>query len=348
MSLLLAVLLAVIPVRAQDEDVTRFMPVPVKAGDTLWSIAERHLKDPQLWPELIKYNKLPSSDPTVALPGMTLRVPVAILRIPATALLVYLNNRVLYRPHGTADWRDAQLAMKLRPDDGVRTAEAAHARIRFATGRELFLEPDSLAIIGPPTETARDAVLELKAGALKAVRVTIRTHSARVVPKDKDTSYNAEIKPDLSTEVQVFSGAAEVEGAGRSVEVPSGFSVNVPTGAGPSVPRRIAEMPAAPAPAAAAAPKRVETARLATDSGEVKLDLQSLRVGVPISGYRVQALETEDFRLILFDHTFDADERIELRTAPLEPGQYWFRIAPIDLLGVPGGYSKPRLVGVGR
>ena len=39
MKLLLAVLLAASPLRSQDEDQTRFMPVAVKPGDTLWSIA---------------------------------------------------------------------------------------------------------------------------------------------------------------------------------------------------------------------------------------------------------------------------------------------------------------------
>ncbi|MFH1620448.1 MAG: LysM peptidoglycan-binding domain-containing protein, partial [bacterium] len=63
------------PVRAQE-----FQKVTVRPGDTLWSIANTYLKDPTNWNEILKYNRLPSSDPSVALPGLVLKVPVYMIK----------------------------------------------------------------------------------------------------------------------------------------------------------------------------------------------------------------------------------------------------------------------------
>ena len=59
---------------------TTFQDVVVKPGDTLWGISHAYLKDPARWDEILKYNKLPTQDPTVALPGMTLRVPIKLIK----------------------------------------------------------------------------------------------------------------------------------------------------------------------------------------------------------------------------------------------------------------------------
>jgi hypothetical protein len=342
MSWVLPLLLAANLLAAPDEEEVKFVPVTVRAGDTLWNISQTYLKDPQLWGELLRYNKLPNSDPTVALPGMILRVPVAILRLPTAGLLIYLKNRVFYRPRASAEWRPAQAAEKLHRDDGVRTGEDSRARIRFATGRELSLEPDSLAVIGPPAEALRDPVLELRSGALKAVRVSVRTAAARIVPRGQDAAYDAEVLSDLSTEVAVYIGAAQVEGGGKSVEVPSGYSVNVVPGGAPGLPTRT-RLPSG----AALAPKASAESRLKTDSGDLRVQLGSLRVGMPVSGYRVQVAESEDFRLVLFDHTFDTDDRIELRSSRLEAGRYWVRTAAIDLLGEQGRFSAAQRLAIG-
>ena len=88
--------------------------IVVKPGDTLWGIANFYLKDPTRWPEILRYNKLPTSDPTVALPGMELRLPVLLLKESLrAATLIYLLNEVRTRRKDSSDWRLAQLEMKL-------------------------------------------------------------------------------------------------------------------------------------------------------------------------------------------------------------------------------------------
>jgi hypothetical protein len=85
----------------------------------------------------------------------------------------------------------------------------------------------------------------------------------------------------------------------------------------------------------------------AVDAGELKGDVASLSVGLPISGYRVQASRTRDFEKMLMNKVFEAEERVTLNDQKLPAGVYWFRIALIDLLGTEDAFSAPRLYSVG-
>ena len=59
-------------------------PYTVKAGDTLWDLAQLYLKDPHLWTEIFKLNKDKIADPHWIYPGQVLLIPGA----PAKAEVV--------------------------------------------------------------------------------------------------------------------------------------------------------------------------------------------------------------------------------------------------------------------
>ncbi|MBI4677858.1 MAG: hypothetical protein HY748_09780 [Elusimicrobia bacterium] len=61
-------------------DSAEYQTITVESGDDILLVAERHLKDPSAWHEILKYNSLPSSDPTAILPAMTLRLPARLLK----------------------------------------------------------------------------------------------------------------------------------------------------------------------------------------------------------------------------------------------------------------------------
>lgn len=50
--------------------------VTVRAGDTLWGLAERHLGDPNRWPEIFELNRARITDPDLIRAGWSLNVPV--------------------------------------------------------------------------------------------------------------------------------------------------------------------------------------------------------------------------------------------------------------------------------
>lgn len=347
-----------------DAGDTIFQTVVVKQGDTLWGIANQFLKDPAKWDEILKYNKLPS-DPTVALPGMTLRVPIRLIKENLRAAhLIYVVNRVLFRRKETADWRAAALEMELYKGDSIRTLESAKAKVRFLNADLLSLDPNSLAIIKPQI---KDADVELKTGGVFVGRARVVTASARVSPKTPDTQYSAKVRHDLSTLVEVYTGVATVEGQGRTVDVPAGMSTEVNLGMAPGIPAKIIDLPEFEARAAeftgatvqgqarvrvtgsAALPVGAiaEDVNRAQDVAMLRGDAMSLAIGIPISGYRVQASRTRDFDKILFDKVFEAEERFDPRQTNLPPGVYWFRIALIDLLGTENKPSAARLYSIG-
>ena len=83
-----------------------FQVLIVQPGDTLWAIANKYLKDPARWDEILKNNRLPTKDPTVALPGMTLRVPVRLINVTITSVGSHaLNNK----PRKINGWRKCWL-----------------------------------------------------------------------------------------------------------------------------------------------------------------------------------------------------------------------------------------------
>jgi hypothetical protein len=344
-------------------DETTFQNVVVKRGDTLWSIANAYLKDPGKWDEILKYNKLPSADPTVALPGMTLRVPVRLIKEDLRAAhLIYKSNRVDFRRKETADWKGTGDGMELFKGDALRTLEDARAKVKFLNADLLSVDPNSLVIIKPPKQ---DFDVELKTGSIFTGRSRVITASARVTPKTRDTQFETRITSDFTTQVSVHRGLAAVEAQGRTVDVKAGMATQVKMGLAPEVPRKIPDLPEFQARAAefngesihktpelgngvaAAGGAADEELARADDASNLKGEATSLRVGVPISRYRVQASLQREFSAVAFDKTFDAEDRLEMRYERINPGVYWFRIALIDLLGSQQRWSTPRLFAVG-
>jgi hypothetical protein len=347
---LAAHLLSAAPVFADDE-AKSFQTVVVRPGQTLWNIAEEYLKDPSRWDQILKHNSLPSSDPTVALPGMSLRVPINLIREDLrAAILVALSNAVSVRRKEAAQWNAARLEMQLYRDDALRTLAASTARGRFQNDDLLDLPADALAIIKPKR---KDYLVELKRGGSYLGKTKILTAAATITPQTKDTRYLATVKEDLRTVVQVVKGKALVEAQHQSVLVSEGLATEVRPGAAPSPPTAIPDLPAfeksvadfelgkaritlAPtvAPAAPA-----PGAKAAEDPGST---LDQLRVGQPISGYRVQLAADEDFSEPMLDKTLEPDVPLESALAGASGRAAYYRIAVIDLLGTQGKWSKPK------
>jgi len=354
--------------------------VVVKPGDTLWSISNTYLKDPKKWNVILKYNKLPSSNPSIALPGMPLRIPVTLLKEEyRAARLVSFVNEVLFRRTGTSDWQGVDMKMDLFKSDTLRTREAARADVKFYTGQILNLYPNSIVILRPPGKKNTD--VQLLAGEMRGLRSRVITASARITPKTKNTEFGAKLNEDLTTMVQVYKGKADVEAQGKTVEVAAGFSAEVKMDMAPSRPVKMPKLPdfdrTNTALTASAAP------RLNTAGGKVSLNLKALgkntaagasspagkdltsnmpaagnvndkaidsseiikmlTVANPVQGYHMQVSKSNTFNTTVLDKSYDAFEDINLNTL-LPPGDYFMRVALIDLLGFEGKFSAPRSI----
>jgi hypothetical protein len=359
LALALALLLGAPPLPAATSGETVFQDVVVKPGDTLWGISNKYLKDPSNWDQILKHNRLPTRDPTVALPGMTLKVPVRLIKTSLRAAhLVYSVNRVLFRRKETAEFKPAKMQMELFRGDALRTLDDSKARVKLLDKELLSLEPNSMAIIKP---VDGDGDLVLRAGSVFAGRARVVTASAQVTPKTQDTRYSATVTPDLTTKVEVYKGLAQVDAQGRSVNVPEGMGTQVRPGLAPEVPRKIVNWPELEARAleydssalvgggAAPQPRGPQFAapEVAGDAESLRGDLNSLRVGLPILGYRVQASKDQEFKTMAFDKKYESEDRFSPSQEGLAPGAYWWRVSVIDLLGTEGKWSEPRYYTVG-
>ena len=248
-------------------------------------------------------------------------------RPPAPARLLGFTRDVMYRRSGAADWLGVRLNMALFGGDTLYTRAGSRAVVRFYTGETLGLTPNSLVVLRPPARKA--AGVEMVAGELVSRRARVITRTATILPATPDAEFSAKIKADRTTTVKVTRGMAEVEAQGKRVLVRTGFVTEVRPDMPPSEPL-MAPVPAAPA--ASAAPAEAPSASLppgALDSVEA------------VSAYQLQVARDKDFKDLLVDRVYDVSENPDL-SALLAPGEYFFRIAKIDLLGYKGKFSAPR------
>jgi hypothetical protein len=378
LALLLPVLLAA-AVSAEE-----LQTVIVRPGDTLWSISNTYLKDPTKWNELLRYNKLPSSDPSIALPGMALRLPVRLIKEQyRAAKLIYFLNEVLFLRTGAPDWKNVEMRMDLFRNDTLRTRIDARADVKFYTGQVLNLYPNSIAVLRPPDK--KNADVELKAGEMRGVRSRVVTASARITPKTKDTEFGAKIKEDLTTLVQVYKGKADVEAQGKTVEVAEGFATEVKLDMPPERPVQLPPLPELESGHTALASGN--TPKLSTDGGVISLNMRKpgqastltasvpksgnilknvpdvgnaedknidaneivkmISVASPVQSYHLQVSRDQSFTTVALDKTYDAFDNIDLKNI-LPPGRYYMRVSLVDLLGFEGKFSSPRQITIGK
>jgi len=381
MKKLLLVFLLARPAAARAAE--ELQTVVVRPGDTLWSIANVYLKDPTKWDQILKYNKLPASDPSIALPGMALKVPMSLIKEQyRAAKLVYFLNDVLYRRAGASDWSAVAVKMDLFNNDTLRTQAAARADVRFYTGQQLSIFANSMTVLRPPDN--KNADVKLLAGEIRSIHSRVVTQTAKIIPKTKDTEFGARVKEDLTTLVQVYKGRADVEAQGKTVEVREGFATEVKMDLPPSAP---VELPPSlefdqksqtklaslgspklsmdggvvslnmKAPKAADGRAQLPDARTMKDvpsAGDlndkrISADdaMKLISVGNPVQAYHLQVSRDQNFSTLVLDKSYDALENIDLNDT-LPPGSYWMRVSLVDLLGFEGKYNTPRQIKVGR
>ncbi len=355
-----------LPCAAAADSGSRYMQnVLVEPGDTLWSLSQRYLKDPKKWPQIIEHNPLPGADPSVTLPGKTLKIPVLLIKESLRAAkLIERINIVTYRERDSALWQRATIGLQLRQDDGIRTEESSRASIQFAIGENLNLGPNSFAVIKP--EALNDDLpggASLLSGEVRSRGVRLVTQTALIVPKDKQTDYRAKIEKDLSTIVQVYTGAADVSAKGKTITLKEGFATKVAVGSAPKTPSPIPSTPkmwsgSGPFLPGVLGQERPLGALLIQD-GRIMFNMPAADNG-PKTGvgsvarknldklefFRVQLAATQKFEDVLWDKVYPIDLGIRLADTKLKDGDYYLRTAYIDQLGFESDFGVPQKISI--
>ncbi|HLX02504.1 MAG TPA: FecR domain-containing protein [Trinickia sp.] len=329
----------------------QYAPYVTKAGDNLFDIAERYLRDSNDWRVLARRNRV--SEPRHLPPGMTLRLPVALLkRTNLTASVVAMSGPV-ERAFRDGPFLPLTNGATLTEGDRLRTGDNGFVTLELADGSHLSLPSNSQLDLHTLQQTALTGTtvrqFELKRGevdsevthaARKDDRFQIRSPS--VVAGVRGTRFRVDYDDaQQATAVEVLDGTVGVDAAsaartqdamadGQLVHARYGSVTRATGGIGGPVPLL-------------GAPALTNPAKVQDDPA-VAFDLQ------PLAGaarYRVAIARDAGVLDLVRDERVDGPRA---SFADLTDGTYFVRLSAIDangLEGLPQTYAfERRLTGL--
>ncbi len=337
--------------------------ITVNPGDTMWSLANRYLKDPQRWPEIVKHNKLLSADPTLALPGTKIQIPVQLIKEEyRNAQLIRMMPEVRYKRRDETEWKQATVDMTLKYEDSLRTMSGGQANVLFPTKEEVQINENSYVVLKPEKVVQEVQIFQ---GAVRASRAKVIMPGGAVVrPRGTNADYQAKVKEDKSSVVFVYKGEVDVTAQGQTVRVREGYGTQVnvsapPTApmplpnfkdfdpkdildqAAPAIPQDTKPVVVLPSDTKLAEPRPVENQpQSAAPAGRSK---SMVSENIMVS-YQIQLSKTAKFDDLVIDRSEKIGQNFDIKKQNIPDGGYMMRIAFIDAFGVRGPWSSPSQV----
>ncbi len=328
--------------------------IKVNPGDTMWSIANKYLKDPQKWPELVKHNQLLTSDPTIALPGSKIKIPILLIKEEyRIAQLVKFIPEVRFKRKGEQEWQQAKADMTLKYEDSLRTMKGAQARVRFPSKEVVQINENSYVVLKPEKILQEIQLLE---GDVRASRAKVIMPGGTVVkPQGNGSDYQAKVREDKTEVVFVYKGQVDVTAQGKTVTVREGFGTQVPKSAAPMEPMPLTnfkdfdpkELTANTTRTQVAGQKPIKftpptqsatpTPASTTPSNGKAKSVVSKNI---LSNYKLQLARDNKFLTVVLEKTEPTGQAFDIKKANLPDGTYFMRVAFIDALGVASPYSE--------
>lgn len=326
-----------------------------RAGDSLYDIAVRYLREPADWTTLARVNRI--GEPRRLRPGTVLRVPVALMRQEALSATVIAANGPAQHAFRGGPLLPLGVGDTLVEGDRVQTGHDGFTTLELADGSHLVLPPDTSLDLATLRKTvltgATDRIVNLHRGEVnteithatkKDDRFQIRSPS--VVAGVRGTQFRVSFNgASGATAVEVLDGAVGVDAAaaqGRSGAyapapgTPLAASEQLVAARHGSV-----TLPGEPAgsPVALLDAPELENGSKVQDDADVAFDIAP----VPgARGYRVQIGRDAG----LFDMIRDVrSETPHVSVGALEDGTYFVRISAIGergLEGMPAAYAFER------
>ena len=345
-----AVAFGAAPARAQSKlDALATAAYVTVAGDTLFEVAQRYLTDAGGWRALARLNHV--SAPRLLPAGMTLRLPLALLRRDSTAAsIVALSGRVTARALGTSLGTGAAPEVPLLPgrilgeNDAVSTGADGFATLELDDGSYVSIAPNSHIVLSVLRKMAltgiEDHVIELQRGEVanevthakqSGDRFEVRTPS--IVAGVRGTRFRVNQLPSM-TAVEVLDGTVAV---GSSAGVATGKTAPAP-GPESARPRFVGagQGSATPNGGVVGAPQPLMPAPVLAHPGKVqdgKLVAFDLVPAVDAGGYRIQIARDADLLDLIRDARV-TEPRATFSDVP--DGTYFVRISSIDRSGLDG------------
>ncbi|CAM2146568.1 FecR domain-containing protein [Paraburkholderia tropica] len=325
-----------------------------RAGDSLYDIAARYLRDPADWPQLARLNGV--SAPRRLQAGVQLRVPVALLRQDGLSARVIATSGPASHAFGQAPLLPLAVGTKLVEGDRVQTGNEGFATLELGDGSHLILPPNTSLDLATLRQTAltgaTDRVVNLRGGEVdtevthatkKDDRFQIRSPS--VVAGVRGTRFRVNYNGDKgSTAVEVLDGAVGVDASARGHAAAVAPAPGTPLAASTQLVAAghgslTQAGGAAGAPVALLGAPDLRNPARVQDEAHVAFDIAPFDGA---HGYRVQIGRDAGLYDMIRDQRSDSP-RVD--AGALDDGTYFVRLSAIDangLEGMPSTYAFER------
>jgi hypothetical protein len=228
-----AIALGLLPELAGAQATTPVKPAKTvtyvtQAGDSLYDIASRYLRDPRDWSTVRRLNhvKVARRMP----PGIELQLPVALLKREPQSARIVATSGPAEQTFQQNVFTPVTVGMAVGEGDRLRTGRNGFVTLEFEDGSHLSLPQDSMIEIVTLRRTAltgtKDRVIQLWRGEVdsdvkhaKQVADRFQIRSPSVVAGVRGTRFRVSYdNADRSTAVAVLDGAVGVDAANGAVE----------------------------------------------------------------------------------------------------------------------------------
>ncbi|WP_266183287.1 FecR family protein [Dyella humicola] len=295
----------------------------VRPGDNLWDLAARYMKPDVPWQKLQDYNGV--GDPLHLPPGMTVRVPVAWLRlVPAPARVLAVIGDAEAKSQASLPAVPVTVGMSVGYGTELVTHPDSSLTLELADGSRVLMQSDSELVLDRLSEYDRtgmvDTRMRLKRGRVStdvtpltgsAARFTISTPNT--ISSVRGTHFRVVADAERSTaRTEVVSGRVEVGSDKRHVLVSTGTGVATASGASPGQPEALLLAPDVDCP-------RQPIAQLSARLHWKPLD--------GAAHYRIQVASTNRFEALVMDQVGDGPQA---SLPSLPDGPHAFRVRGIS------------------
>ncbi|CAN7485454.1 FecR domain-containing protein [Polaromonas sp. LjRoot131] len=302
----------------------------VRPGDTLISLGQRHLVEPQRWDVVQRLNRI--ADPHRIPPGTVLRIPASMLRSsPGQATLKTVHGSVRWRePEGA--WKTASTGQVLSVGAELQTEALASATLELANGTQLRVHPGSTLVLDTLSLYANGLMADTRVRLLRGQteitdnpgkraqqNLRVLTPSAQAVVRG--TVFRVGVEAGQTRE-ETLEGSVGVDATGKTVVVGPGFGTVARPGEAPLPPRALPR-----APDVSGLPTRLEQLPLRFSSPPARGEQGAVLWG--------QVSQDSNFDAILAERTSAPGSGV-LSFADLPNGRYILRVRALDALGLQG------------
>ena len=317
----------------------------VRPQDNIWDLTSRYLKPDVPWQKLQAYNKV--ADPYHLPPGMTMRIPIAWLRLePANATVVAVMGGAHVQRSSGAQPENVTPGMTLGVGAHLSTDHDASLTLQFADGSRLLMEPDSTLDLDQMSAYGRTGMVDTRLR-LQHGRVTtevtpmtgVGAHFSVETPGTISSVRGTHFRvaaDDGQSRTEVLTGRVDVAGDRAHVLVPKEHGVAVADGSKPAHVQALLSAPALHCPTQ-------PVTKLPYSFAWTPLD--------GAAAYRIQMAANERFEALLLDHVTSS---AQLALPDVPDGDYAVRVHGIDAQKLEGddgvctlhinGHPQPPLV----